>query len=218
MMSKIISKPIFWIFFCSFMFFTPIVKSVMRELPKPPEAIYPLPDFNLIDENGVSFRLEHLKGKVAVFSFIFTSCPSSCLRISEKMQKIQKRVRGLGQNIALISVTVDPTVDTSDVLFRYARHLKANPYVWKFLTGDEEKIKSFVIHGFKLALSDKNSELRAKIPTETGSNEINYMDIAHSEKLVLVDQKGMIRSYYGLDDNSMNKMMVDVGILVNSRM
>ena len=44
----------------------------------------------------------------------------------------------------------------------------------------------------------------------------NVYDIAHSEKFVLSDKSGNIRGYYGKDKNEINRMMIDVGLLVNN--
>ena len=44
----------------------------------------------------------------------------------------------------------------------------------------------------------------------------NIYDIAHSEKIVLVDQVGSIRGYYGMSKDNINKLMIDVGLLANN--
>ena len=60
-----------------------------------------------------------------------------------------------------------------------------------------------MVKGFKVPMGDK-------------SYSKNVYDIAHSEKFVLSDKSGNIRGYYGKDKNEINRMMIDVGLLVNN--
>ena len=119
------------------------------------------------------------------------------------MQKIQKRVKGLGDRIALLSFSVDPENDTPKRLFKVARKWKANPYIWKFLTADLDHVKSVLVDGFKVPIGDKKYSK-------------SIYDIAHSEKIVLVDQKGFIRGYYKMEKNDINRLMIDLGLLANN--
>lgn len=211
---KLVKKKIFWIFFCSFGFFFPIVKSLYRELPPDLPVYFQLPNYDFIDENGKNFGSKDLHGMVYVANFIFTSCPSTCPGLTAKMQVIQKRVRGLGQNIGLVSFSVDPENDTPKVLFEYARKHKANPYVWHFLTGEVELLEEVLINGFKVPLGEKTLKSGFKMQNQK-MDDISLIDIAHSEKFVLVDSFGRIRGYYSSEKDSINKMMIDIGLLVN---
>ena len=103
----------------------------------------------------------------------------------------------------MLSFTVDPENDSSKELFKTARKWKANPFVWKFLTGDLAHLKSVLVDGFKVPVGDKEYSK-------------SIYDIAHSEKVVLVDQKGFIRGYYKLEKNDINKLMIDLGLLANN--
>jgi len=192
----------FWLIFCSFFFAVPILRSINRELPAPLPVLYTLPEFELMDENSKVFGSKDLKGKPYLVNFHFTSCPTICKDIMRKTQRIQKRIRGLGQKVQIISITVDPDRDTPQKLFEHARSLRANPFVWKFLTGSKEKIKSLVVDGFKSAMGDK----------ELGEN---LYDITHSSKVFLVDAEGEIRSIYSMDKKDINRMMIDLGLIVN---
>ena len=68
----------------------------------------------------------------------------SALKNLDKMQKIQKRVRGLGTKVTILSFTVDPDNDTPKVLFKLARDRGANPFIWKFITGKKRVLKNFL--------------------------------------------------------------------------
>jgi protein SCO1/2 len=199
---KILLSKMFWLFFCSFFFFYPLIRSINRELPPELPKMFQLPTYNLVDENGMSFGSENLKGKIYITNFHFTSCPTICVELMKNMQVIQKRVRGVGTNINLVSITVDPEYDNSKILFKKARELHANAHIWKFLTGDSSEIENLLMHGFKVAMGKPETY------------ESVY-DIAHSGKLVLVDDQGWIRGYYSTDKDSVNRLMIDVGLLIN---
>lgn len=201
---KIIVKKWFWIIFLSFSFSYPIVRSLNRELPPPPPVLYKLPDYQLINQFGKSFGSKDLKGRVYLANFIFTRCSASCKKITEAMFKIQKRMKGLGNHVAIVSFTVDPDFDTPNVLFKYSRENKANPFIWYYLTGAKNQVQNIVVDGFKLIMGD----LTAKEAPE-------LVDIAHSEKIAFVDHLGQIRGFYAIDENSVNQLMIDLGVFIN---
>ncbi len=209
---KLVTNKLFWFLFISFTFSYPIYRSIYRELPPPLPVIKKVPDFSLTNDFKKPVTNKDLLGKVYIANFIFTTCPSSCLRLTAEMEKIQKRVRGLGQNVALISFSVDPLTDTPDVLYKYARKKNANPFVWSFLTGDKEELKKLIIDGFNVPMGDKEA-VDAVVDRET----ITMFDIAHTEKFVLVDHHGDIRGYYDSTKDDINKMMIDIGLLINRK-
>ena len=194
-------NPWFWVLFCSFFFAYPIVRSVNRKLPLPNPVLYQLPQYELINQYGKPFGSEQLAGKFYIAHFFFSSCPTICPELLGKVQTIQHRVRGLGTKVALVSLTVDPETDQPARLFKTARQYRANPHIWYFLTGEQSAIKDLATHGFKLPMGE----------AEGGT----LYDIAHSEKLVLVDHQGRIRGFYASDKTGINQLMIDLGLLVN---
>lgn len=202
---RLVQKKIFWVIFISLAFAFPFVKALKREVTNKLPYLGAVPTFSFLDENGKSFGSKDLKDKVYIASFFFTSCPTVCPPLLEKLRVVQKRVRGLGRKVAILSFTVDPETDTSGVLFKRAREVKANPYIWKFLTGDEGKLKNLLVGGFKVPM-EKNEE---------HEGDPSMMEIAHSQKLVLVDTEGNIRGYYSIDKVSIDQLMIDLGLLAN---
>ncbi len=207
---KLVSNKLFWLIFILLGFAYPIYRSINRELPPELPRLYKVPEFSLTDSFGKPFSNKDLNGKVYMASFMFTSCPTTCPGLIERMKVAQKRLKGLGQKVALLSISVDPDYDTPEILNKYARRNKANPYVWKFLTGSRQELHSLLIDGYKVPMGDKEA-----VEGVVGTEKVTLMDIVHSEKLVLVDEEGMIRGYYSTDTHGMNKMMIDVGLLVN---
>jgi protein SCO1/2 len=210
LVEKLVRNKLFWICFFLLTFSYPIYRSYNRELPPELPRLGKVPEFTLTNEFGKPFGSKDLKGRIYMASFMFTSCPTTCPGLIERMKVAQKRLKGLGQKAALLSITVDPITDTPEVLNKFARKNKANPYVWHFLTGSREELRALLIDGYKVPMGEKE-------PVEgvVGNETVTLMDIAHTEKLVLVDEESNIRGYYSTDKLGMDKLMIDVGLLVN---
>ena len=116
-------------------------------------------------------------------------------------QNIEKRVRGLGQSISILSVTIDPLVDTPKVLFPLARKLRANPFIWKFLTGSELQIQ-------ELLQSFKQSPALFK-------KDASALDMVHSNSFFVMDRSLNVRGIYHSDVSEVNRMMIDIGLMIN---
>jgi len=94
-----------------------------------------VPDFTLTDQSTKPVRLSDFRGKVVAIDFIYTRCPlpDVCPRLSANFARLQRRF--VGQDLVLLSVSIDPLYDTPEVLSRYAKIWKADPAMWHFLTG-----------------------------------------------------------------------------------
>jgi len=198
---KLVRSKFFWVMFLLAGFTFPIYKSLNRTLPPELPVLAQVPEFELISENGQRFGSKNLAGKVYLANFVFTRCPTACPKMLSELQKVQKRVRSTGHKVAIVSFTVDPENDNEKVLFDLARKYDANPFTWTFLTG-ENKDEMFKLYkdGFKVGVEQ---------------NPKDMFDIAHSEKIVLVDESNRVRGYYSFDEHSINKLMIDVGLLIN---
>ncbi len=158
-----------------------------RRVPEAPEVLLQIPEFTLQDQDGRPFTLASMRGKVWVAGFFFTTCPSICPKISRAMLELQQRYARNGMDIELVSFTVDPENDTPEVLKRYAENLGADLSRWHFVTGDRAAMEALVVGGFKTAID--------KQPL---GPSIDMYDIAHSEKLVLLDATGGVRGFYAV--------------------
>ena len=203
LIEKLVLSKSFWAIMVSLLFAYPIAKSVNRSLPDELPVFSQVPEFEFTDENGKAFGSKDLKGKVYIANFMFTSCQTSCPLLLKKVQMVQHRIRGVIDRAAIVSFTVDPQNDTSAVLLNKAREMKANPNVWRFLTAPIADTKKLLVDGFKVPVGDKTAE--------------SVYDVAHSDKLVLVDQEGRIRGYYSIERDGIDKMMIDTGLLINRK-
>jgi protein SCO1/2 len=99
-------------------------------------------DVVLVNQNGEKMRLysDLLKDKVVIINFFFATCQGVCLPMNRNLEKVQDALgERLGKDVYIISISVDPTVDTPANLKEYAKRLNAKPG-WQFITGDKENV------------------------------------------------------------------------------
>jgi protein SCO1/2 len=205
-LAALVGNPLFWVIILGLLFIVPVGRTLALDAPAAPKLSLPLPPFTLTNEEGQPYGLADLRGHVWVADFIFTSCPTVCPKLTQRMAVIQHRARNLGDAFRLVSFTVDPENDTPARLEAYARSYHANPYRWKFLTGSNADVEQTIVKGFKIAMGKEES-----VPGN------GIFSIFHGEKFVLVDDKGAIRGYYDAEDEDIDRLMRDIGILVNGR-
>src|SRR5690606_38306256 len=92
-----------------------------------------------------------LKGDVLVADFVFTNCTTVCPPMTSNMTELQKRVEEAGyDDVTFVSFSVDPELDTPEVLKEYAKDYGINLDNWEFLTGySQEEIEKFAEKNFK---------------------------------------------------------------------
>lgn len=118
-----------------------------------------LPDVEVFDQRGrkLRFARDLLAGRTVVVSFVFTSCSSICSPISAGLGAVQQQLGArLGQDIHLVSITIDPLTDTPQVLAQYSAKFDARPG-WTFVTGSPANIER-ILKAFGLPLGGDLSE------------------------------------------------------------
>jgi cytochrome oxidase Cu insertion factor (SCO1/SenC/PrrC family) len=159
------------------------------ELPK----YYALPDFTLTDQTDKTVKLADLTGHVWIADFIFTNCGGTCPVMTDKMRMLHDT---LPAAVRMLSITVDPSRDTSKVLAQYAAEHGASRDRWLFLTGDKQALYDLCVKGFKLPLDD------------TGGTALE--PIAHSTRFVLLDRDSQVRGYYsGTEEEDLKRLVED---------
>lgn len=163
-----------------------------------------VPTFAFQDQDKTPFGSEQLAGKVWVANFIFTRCRATCPAQTTRLAEVQRQLQGgpLWPSIRLVSITVDPSHDTPQILRKYALRAGANLKHWKFLTGSFAEIRKLCGQGFKLPVGSQQN---------TGSDSSL---VSHSSKFILVDATGRIRGYYeGTSEASCQKLLGDLKLL-----
>ena len=100
-----------------------------------------LVDVPLVDQDGVPTRLPEVVGdRVVVLDFVYTSCTTVCPVLGAIFERLGGAFgERLGQDVRLVSITVDPVRDTPAALKAYAARHRA-PAGWTFLTGSQENV------------------------------------------------------------------------------
>ncbi|HKS41795.1 MAG TPA: SCO family protein, partial [Blastocatellia bacterium] len=92
------------------------------------------------DNKPVHFFDDLLKDKVVIINFMFTTCTGVCPPMTANLAKVQDYLgERVGRDVNIISISVDPTVDTPEVLKKYTDNYKTKPG-WYFLTGKKEDV------------------------------------------------------------------------------
>lgn len=165
-----------------------------------------VPEFSFIERDGRRITLSDLKSKVWIVNFIYTNCPDTCPIQSAQMRQIQEDFQN-EKDLRLVSITVDPTRDTPQVLSQYAKRFSADPARWFFLTGEKETIYKFAQDGFRLGAVELPHEKRP----ESGATH------THSPRFVVIDRDAQIRGYYvSTDAEAMKRLRRDLKVLLGS--
>jgi protein SCO1 len=163
----------------------------------------------LVDQHGQPASSDQLRGKVVVANFIFTNCTDICPLLSAQMRQVQERLRRenlLGSPVQLLSFSVDPARDTSEVLLRYAERNGADAPAWRFLTGIEEQLIPLIVDGFRLGVD----VLPPQKADHDGEAEHTSYEVMHSGRFVLIDRAWRIRAYYDGRDIEPERVLHDV--------
>lgn len=99
-------------------------------------------DSELLDQNGetVRFVTDVLRDRIVVINFIFTNCPTACPILIQIFLALQEELGDrMGKEVALVSISVDPTRDIPPRLKKFAQEHGAGPG-WTFLTGQKRDV------------------------------------------------------------------------------
>jgi len=110
-----------------------------------------VPNFTLRNQDNREIRIQNYRGKTLLLTFIYTRCPvpEYCTLMSNNFAQIE---RALGQDpelygkTHLLSVSIDPSYDTPDVLRSYGaahteRYEKETFAHWEFAGGTTQQVK-----------------------------------------------------------------------------
>ena len=167
------------------------------------------PKFELVNQDNIKISNEDYKGKVYVLEFFFTTCPSICPKMNQSMLVIENKFFG-NPNFGIVSITIDPNHDSSEVLKNHAELLGVKSSNWNFLTGDKTEILSLANKGFNLYAAE---------------NEKVAGGFEHSGLFALIDKNGNIRCrrdefgnpilyYDGLDKIGVRDLQQDISLLL----
>jgi len=171
--------------------------------PEPPLPTFGAsPRFSLTDQQGAPFSSDDLGGRLALADFIYTSCQDACPLLTANMARVQEQLKAdgrLGQKVVLLSFSLDPERDTPAALRAYGERFGVDASGWKMLTGSKEALEQ-AAEAFKLG--------RPILLPPTQQNPA--INLAHSNRVVLVDTSGQVRAYYRGDELDPEDVMRDI--------
>jgi protein SCO1/2 len=145
-------------------------------------------DVELINQNGekMKFYSDLIQGKVVIINSFFATCQGSCLPLNQNLAKMQEALGDrLGKDVFILSISVDPTVDTPPNLKKYAKNLNSRPG-WYFLTVSKENV-DFALKKIGQFVPDKQDHLNIFIiGNERTGLWKKAFGLAKSEELVKV--------------------------------
>lgn len=155
--------------------------------------------FNFTNQQSDIITEKIVSGKIYVADYFFAQCPGICKDMATQLQRVNKIFIDK-QDFLILSHTSKPEEDTPDMLMAYAKKNGVTDHdKWQFLTGDKKRLYEVARNQYHI-VDDKGN----------GDQD----DFIHTERFVLVDNKGFIRGYYdGTDSLDVDKLIEDIRIL-----
>lgn len=92
------------------------------------------------DKKTIRFYDDVIKNRIVMIQFMYTQCDKYCPMVTPNLAKVQRELaRRVPKQVTMISITVDPTHDTPQVLKDYAGKFHVQPG-WQFLTGSKKDV------------------------------------------------------------------------------
>jgi len=158
---------------------------------------YLIDGFQFTDQLGENFTPENTKNKIYIANFFFTSCPSICPPMREKLIDIATTFQK--ESLLVLSITIDLKNDSIPVLNNYSEATNISKDKWVFLKGSPLEL-SKIAKKFKTSFSNSN----------------NSGDFYHSSYVALVDTKQQIRGFYDiLNAEAIQLLKEDIELLLN---
>ena len=168
------------------------------------QNFHKIPDFKLVNQLGDTITQKSFDNKIYITDFFFTSCPGICLKMTGNMSKLQEEFKE-DSEIALLSHSVTPSIDSVAVLKDYAERHDVIDNKWHLVTGDKMEI-------YDLGRKQYFVENDLGIP-----KDIN--DFLHTENFLLIDKNKHIRGIYnGLNRASIAQLIIDVKTLKEEKL
>ena len=109
----------------------------------------PVPNVELVNQDGAAIRIADYAGKALLITFIYTRCPLAdfCPRMTAQFTALERMLKeepGLYDKTHLLAISFDPAYDTPEKLRQYAldeAHVAADAFShWEFATGTPDAV------------------------------------------------------------------------------
>jgi protein SCO1 len=156
----------------------------------------------LLEDGRAADLAALLRGRIAVFSFIYTRCPDLCPLATLRLSDLDGDVAVMLQ---LVSMSFDPEHDTPGVMAAYGdmwRGTRTEQPDWLFVTAPDAARLAPVLAAYDQTVAPR--------PVE-GTPEPG---LAHVLRVYLVDAEGFVRNIYSLDFLDPRLVLNDVRTLL----
>jgi protein SCO1 len=105
--------------------------------------IYRVPPVALVNQQGEKVALTSVldEDKAMLVNFLFTSCTTTCPVVTATVASMRQVLGSEGQDLRILSISIDPAHDTPQVLQAYARQHGLGSG-WQLLTGDANQVRA----------------------------------------------------------------------------
>ncbi len=119
------------------------------------QAPVKVPDLEVLNQDGkkIHFYRDLVKGRTVAVNFIYTTCTAICSPMTANMREVQQLLGSDAGKVEMISITIDPKLDTPSALKAFAQKFEAGPG-WAFVTASPATIAKLQ-KGFAVSMSRK---------------------------------------------------------------
>jgi len=143
-----------------------------------------LPNYSLINQDENTIELSSFKGRVLIFTFIYTRCPipDFCPRMTQHFLDTLNilKERSIKDDYHFLSISFDPDFDNPKRLRNYSKAFLINNKNWSFATGNKKIIDEITS--------------RFGITVRRTTNSITDWD--HNLRTIITDTNGIIKKIY----------------------
>ncbi|MFC5735549.1 SCO family protein [Cytobacillus gottheilii] len=167
------------------------------------ETDWKVQSFEYTNQNNEKVSLNDYKGDIWLADFIFTNCETVCPPMTYNLSQIQQKLTDEGlDDIKFVSFSVDPKVDSPEILKEYIEKYDVNLENWDLLTGyTQDVIETFAMDSFKTVVVKDNQ-----------SDQVN-----HGTSFYLVNKEGtVVKNYSGVQNVPFDQIVSDIKSLSNS--
>ncbi len=101
-----------------------------------------IPDIEVTNQHGetLHFFEDLVRDRIVVVNFMYTTCPKICPATTSNLVRLHEALGRLSSEVSFLSVSLDPELDTPEVLQRYWKAFGSHSG-WHYLTGHYEEIE-----------------------------------------------------------------------------
>ncbi|MFT4669015.1 MAG: protein SCO1/2 [Ulvibacter sp.] len=163
------------------------------------QSFHTIPEFSLTNQDNELITEKTFENKIYITDFFFTFCTGICPKMTDNMSLLQEEFKN-DESVLLLSHSVTPDHDTTEVLQEYADAKEIISGKWHLVTGDRQEI-------YDLGRT-------AYFVEEDLGLEKEADDFLHTENFVLIDQNRHIRGIYnGLNKTAITQLITDIKTL-----